>query len=94
MFLLTCYERMQVPCVPSSTLRACPSHSPSGKKTKFGGLGTTKASEKLDFAEGGLGEAARIKQLSYDRQREEEEEKAKKLLVRLWHMYSKPRNGD
>jgi hypothetical protein len=67
-------------------------HQASGKKTKFGGLGTTKASEKLDFAEGGLGEAERIKQLSYDRQREEEEEKAKKLLVRLWH--SKPRNGD
>ncbi|KAI9464363.1 hypothetical protein HD554DRAFT_2121821 [Boletus coccyginus] len=50
------------------------------KKTKLGGLGAKKAATPIDFAEAerkAAEEAERIKQLGYDRQREEEEERAR-----------------
>ncbi|KAI5986778.1 hypothetical protein F5J12DRAFT_868293 [Pisolithus orientalis] len=50
------------------------------KKPKLGGLGAKKAATPIDFAEAerkAAEEAERIKRLGYDRQREEEEERAK-----------------
>ncbi|KAG2124599.1 hypothetical protein DEU56DRAFT_744486 [Suillus clintonianus] len=55
--------------------------STSQKKSKLGGLGARKAATPIDFAEAerkAAEEAERIKQLGYDRQREEEEERAQK----------------
>ncbi|KAF8423726.1 hypothetical protein L210DRAFT_974046 [Boletus edulis BED1] len=54
--------------------------SAAAKKTKLGGLGAKKAVSPIDFAEAerkATEEAERIKQLGYDRQREEEEERAR-----------------
>ncbi|KAF8553675.1 ArfGap-domain-containing protein [Imleria badia] len=54
--------------------------SAAAKKTKLGGLGAKKAAIPIDFAEAerkAAEEAERIKQLGYDRQREEEEERAR-----------------
>lgn len=50
--------------------------SAAAKKSKLGGLGAKKAAAPIDFAEAerkAAEEAERIKQLGYDRQREEEE---------------------
>jgi ADP-ribosylation factor GTPase-activating protein 2/3 len=50
------------------------------KKSKLGGLGAKKAATPLDFEQAekqATEEAERIKQLGYDRQKEEEEEKAR-----------------
>jgi ADP-ribosylation factor GTPase-activating protein 2/3 len=55
--------------------------STAAKKSKLGGLGAKKAAAPIDFAQAerkALEEAERIKQLGYDRQREEEEAKARK----------------
>jgi ADP-ribosylation factor GTPase-activating protein 2/3 len=55
--------------------------SAAAKKSKLGGLGAKKAAAPIDFAEAerkAQEEAERIKQLGYDRQREEEEAKARK----------------
>jgi ADP-ribosylation factor GTPase-activating protein 2/3 len=54
------------------------------KKSKLGGLGAKKAASPLDFAEAerkAAEEAERIKQLGYDRLKEEEEERAKAKSV-------------
>ena len=54
--------------------------SAAAKKAKLGGLGAKKAAAPIDFAEAerkAVEEAERIKQLGYDRQREEEEEHAR-----------------
>jgi ADP-ribosylation factor GTPase-activating protein 2/3 len=54
--------------------------SAAAKKAKLGGLGAKKAVAPIDFADAerkAAEEAERIKQLGYDRQREEEEERAK-----------------
>ena len=54
--------------------------SATAKKAKLGGLGAKKAAAPIDFADAerkAAEEAERIKQLGYDRQREEEEERAK-----------------
>jgi ADP-ribosylation factor GTPase-activating protein 2/3 len=50
------------------------------RKTKLGGLGAKKAAVPLDFEQAekrAAEEAERVKQLGYDRQKEEEEEKAR-----------------
>lgn len=54
--------------------------APAAKKNKLGGLGAKKAVSPLDFAEAerkATEEAERIKQLGYDRIKEEEEERAR-----------------
>ena len=64
-----------------SVLAASSSTGAAGsKKTKLGGLGSIKKAAPIDFAEAerkAAEEAERIKQLGYDRQRKEEEEKAR-----------------
>jgi ADP-ribosylation factor GTPase-activating protein 2/3 len=60
--------------------------STSQKKSKLGGLGARKAATPIDFAEAERKageEAERIKQLGYDRQREEEEERAQKEAEKI-----------
>ncbi|KAG1801979.1 hypothetical protein EV424DRAFT_1331538 [Suillus variegatus] len=60
--------------------------STSQKKSKLGGLGARKAATPIDFAEAerkAAEEAERIKQLGYDRQREEEEERAQKEAEKI-----------
>ena len=62
---------------PATTTSA--NASTAAKKTKLGGLGAKKAAAPIDFADAerkAAEEAERIKQLGYDRQREEEEERA------------------
>lgn len=64
--------------VPAAT--ASTNVSTAAKKSKLGGLGAKKAATPIDFAEAerkATEEAERIKQLGYDRQREEEEEHAR-----------------
>jgi len=54
------------------------------KKSKLGGLGAKKAASPMDFAEAerkAAEEAERIKQLGYDRLKEEEEERARAKKV-------------
>lgn len=58
----------------------------AAKKSKLGGLGAKKAVAPIDFAEAerkAKEEAERIKQLGYDKQREEEEENARKEAEKL-----------
>jgi ADP-ribosylation factor GTPase-activating protein 2/3 len=60
---------------------AKPAQAAGPKKTKLGGLGAKIAPATIDFEEAerkAAAEAERIKQLGYDRQREEEEERARK----------------
>lgn len=62
------------------TTTASTNASAAAKKSKLGGLGAKKAATPIDFAEAerkATEEAERIKQLGYDRQREEEEERAR-----------------
>ncbi|KIJ61096.1 hypothetical protein HYDPIDRAFT_97253 [Hydnomerulius pinastri MD-312] len=64
----------------SSAATTSAASSAAPKKSKLGGLGAKKAAAPIDFAEAerkAVEEAERIKQLGYDRQREEEEERAK-----------------
>jgi len=64
----------------SSSSVASTATAPAAKKTKLGGLGAKKAASPLDFAEAerkAAEEAERIKQLGYDRLKEEEEERAR-----------------
>jgi ADP-ribosylation factor GTPase-activating protein 2/3 len=65
----------------NSTIGTSSVSSAAVKKSKLGGLGAKKAAAPIDFAEAerrAQEEAERIKQLGYDRLREEEEEKARK----------------
>ncbi|EGN97806.1 hypothetical protein SERLA73DRAFT_55542 [Serpula lacrymans var. lacrymans S7.3] len=65
----------------SSTTSSTIAPSAAPKKSKLGGLGAKRAAAPIDFAEAerkAVEEAERIKQLGYDRQREEEEERARK----------------
>ncbi|KII90994.1 hypothetical protein PLICRDRAFT_52664 [Plicaturopsis crispa FD-325 SS-3] len=70
----------------SSSTTTVSSNATAAKKSKLGGLGAKKAAAPIDFAEAerkAAAEAERIKQLGYDRQREEEEEKARKQAEAL-----------
>ncbi|KAH0832304.1 hypothetical protein J3R83DRAFT_13304 [Lanmaoa asiatica] len=63
-----------------STAATSTNASAAAKKSKLGGLGAKKAAAPIDFAEAerkAAEEAERIKQLGYDRRREEEEERAR-----------------
>ncbi|KAF9219152.1 ArfGap-domain-containing protein [Gyrodon lividus] len=65
----------------SSVATTSSASSTAPKKNKLGGLGAKKAAAPIDFAEAerkAAEEAERIKQLGYDRQREEDEERARK----------------
>ncbi|KAI0028838.1 hypothetical protein K488DRAFT_57661 [Vararia minispora EC-137] len=69
----------------TSTTTSAASAAPV-KKGKLGGLGAKRAAAPLDFAEAerkAQEEAERIKQLGYDREREEAEEKARKEAAAL-----------
>ncbi|OAX38797.1 ArfGap-domain-containing protein [Rhizopogon vinicolor AM-OR11-026] len=69
----------------------------SQKKTKLGGLGAKKASTPIDFAEAerkAAEEAERIKQLGYDRLREEEEERTQKEADKLAASQTKAKGAD
>lgn len=71
--------------------------STSQKKSKLGGLGAKKAVTPIDFAEAerkAVEEAERIKQLGYDRQREEEEERAQKEVEKLAASQTKAKAAD
>ncbi|KAF8840625.1 ArfGap-domain-containing protein [Paxillus ammoniavirescens] len=64
----------------SSVATTSASSSVASKKSKLGGLGAKKAAAPIDFAQAerkAAEEAERVKQLGYDRQREEEEERAR-----------------
>jgi ADP-ribosylation factor GTPase-activating protein 2/3 len=64
----------------SSSSTVSSAAAPAAKKSKLGGLGAKKAVSPLDFAEAerkATEEAERIKQLGYDRLKEEEEERAR-----------------
>jgi len=64
----------------STTTTSSVTSTTAPKKSKLGGLGAKKAVTPLDFEQAekqASEEAERIKQLGYDRQKEEEEEKAK-----------------
>jgi len=66
----------------------------AAKKTKLGGLGAKKAATPIDFAEAerkAAEEAERIKQLGYDRQREEEEERARQQTEQAAQADAKPK---
>lgn len=71
------------PKLGASRLNSSSTTTTSGsapKKGKIGGLGAKKAASPMDFAEAerkAAEEAERIKQLGYDRLKEEEEERAK-----------------
>jgi ADP-ribosylation factor GTPase-activating protein 2/3 len=70
----------------SSSSTTSSSTSAGPKKTKLGGLGGVKKAAPVDFAEAerrAVEEAERIKQLGYDRQREEEEEKARQEAEKI-----------
>jgi ADP-ribosylation factor GTPase-activating protein 2/3 len=67
------------------------------KKSKLGGLGAKKAVSPIDFVEAerkAAEEAERIKQLGYDRQREEEEERAQKEAEKLVALQTKAKAAD
>ncbi|KAG0701927.1 hypothetical protein DFH29DRAFT_537392 [Suillus ampliporus] len=71
--------------------------SASQKKSKLGGLGAKKASTPIDFAEAerkATEEAERIKQLGYDRQREEEEERTQKEAEKVAASQAKVKAAD
>lgn len=71
--------------------------STSQKKSKLGGLGAKKAVTPIDFAEAerkAAEDAERIKQLGYDRQREEEEERAQKEVEKLAASQMKAKAAD
>ncbi|KAF9649431.1 ArfGap-domain-containing protein [Thelephora ganbajun] len=64
----------------STTTTSSVTNTTGPKKSKLGGLGAKKAATPLDFEQAekqAAEEAERIKQLGYDRQKEEEEEKAR-----------------
>lgn len=64
----------------SSSIAATSSTTSTTKKSKLGGLGAKKAAAPINFAEAerkAAEDAERIKKLGYDRQREEEESRAK-----------------
>ncbi|KAG1739403.1 uncharacterized protein EDB91DRAFT_1135009 [Suillus paluster] len=69
----------------------------SQKKSKLGGLGAKKAAAPIDFAEAerkAAEESERIKQLGYDRQREEEEERAQKEAEKVAASQAKVKAAD
>ena len=64
----------------STTTTSSVTSTTGPKKSKLGGLGAKKAATPLDFEQAekhAAEESERIKQLGYDRQKEEEEEKAR-----------------
>jgi ADP-ribosylation factor GTPase-activating protein 2/3 len=71
--------------------------STSQKKSKLGGLGAKKAATPIDFAEAerkAAEEAERIKKLGYDRQREEEEERAQKDAEKVAALQARAKPAD